>query len=529
MLATFIIGLREGLEAALIIGIIAAFLRKAGKSLTPMWIGVGLALVLSVGLGIALKLLERELPQQRQEALETIIGAVAVVFVTGMIIWMNDHAREMKSSLEHEAAEALSQGNARSLAIMAFLAVMKEGIETSVFLVATFSVAQSTRLAATGAILGIVIASIIGYGIYAGGVRINLGKFFRVTGVFLILVAAGLTLSVVRTAHSAGWLNGGQQKTIDLTSLVEPGTVQSALITGVLGIPPDPRLIEVIAWFAYVIPVSIYVYWPAKWRPKGAAVPRTKLAIAGVLMALSIGLYLGYPSPEISTNGTVNLVSTQGDQVGTATLVSDSDTLALSISLNDEEPTRVPLEGPGTEVDVHNGLKAQQWVVPYTTTPGEPETITLNELIDLNGGRLPIGVDANRNPGPFTMTHSTAHSTTVTVYHGALLDVSDSSKSIIEISDGGLEYPRTMNASRGGGAGWTIASEDQTAQIAAINDLDLQETEYKLWARHLPAVLAIVALGFGVSSARSYTHLKRKPSNPPDTHAPPVIPSPLST
>lgn len=532
MLATFIIGLREGLEAALIIGIIAAFLKKAGRSLAPMWLGVVLALILSVAIGTALKLLERELPQQRQEALETIIGAVAVVFVTGMIVWMNDHAREMKSSLEHEAAEALSQGNARSLAIMAFLAVMKEGIETSVFLVATFSVAQSTRLAATGAILGIVIASIIGYGIYVGGVRINLGKFFRVTGVFLILVAAGLTLNAVRTAHSAGWLNGGQQKTIDLTSLVEPGTVQSALITGVLGIPSDPRLIEVLAWFAYVIPVSIYVYWPAKWRPKGAAIPKTKLAIAAVLMALSIGLYLGYPSPAISTSGTVNLVSTQADQtekIGTAALISDSGSLALRVSLNGEEPTLVPLEGPGTEVDVHNGLKAQQWVVPYTTTSGEAKTITLNELIELNGGRIPIGVDANRNPGPFTMTQSTAHSTVVTVYHGAFMDVSDTSKTIIEISDGGLEYPRTINASRGGGAGWEIASEDQAAQITAINDLDVQETEYKLWARQLPALLAMVALGFGISGFRSYTYLKRKPAHPPDTHAPPAISNPVST
>src|ERR1700760_4269527 len=266
MLATLVIGLREGLEGALIVGIIAAFLRNNGKSRRPMAIGVFLAVALSIAVGVTLDVVERSLPQADQEAMESVIGVVAIFFVTTMIVWMNTHARSMKKDLEAGAAEALSQGSAYALAVMAFLAVLKEGFETSVFLLATFSAAQSSALAILGAVLGILIAVAIGWGIYAGGVKINLGKFFRYTGVFLILVAAGLTITALRTAHEAGWLNAGQQHTVDLPWLVTPGSVQSALITGVLGIPADPRRIEVIGWFAYLIPVALFVYWPAARR-----------------------------------------------------------------------------------------------------------------------------------------------------------------------------------------------------------------------------------------------------------------------
>ncbi|MBN9069514.1 MAG: FTR1 family protein, partial [Rhizobiales bacterium] len=248
MLATFVIGLREGLEAALIVGIIAAFLRKNGKSLTAMWFGVLLAILLSIAVGVGLKLVEKALPQAAQEGMEAVIGAIAIFFVTGMIVWMNAHARDMKRQIEAEAADALGQASAYALALMAFLAVLKEGFETSVFLLATFSAAQSASLAAAGAVIGLLLSAVIGWGIYMGGVRINLSRFFRVTGAFLILVAAGLVITCLRTAHEAGWLNAGQQATVNLSWLVAPGSIQSALITGVLGIPADPRLIEVLGW-----------------------------------------------------------------------------------------------------------------------------------------------------------------------------------------------------------------------------------------------------------------------------------------
>lgn len=309
MLATFIIGLREGLEAALIVGIIAAFLRKNGKSLFAMWVGVVLALVLSVIVGIALEVTERALPQASQEGMESVIGAIAVFFVTGMIMWMNTHAHNMKKELESDAAEAISQSSAWALASMAFLAVLKEGFETSVFLLATFSVAQSAMWAAVGAVIGLVVAVIIGCGIYFGGIRINLSRFFRFTGLFLILVAGGLIITSLQTAHEAGWLNIGQQRIADLSWLVPPGTIRSALITGVLGIPPDPNQIQTVAWLLYIGIVSVRVYWPAHRRPAPEKAARLSLAFAGVMALAALGLFLFYPPFTLQLPDNAPLVS----------------------------------------------------------------------------------------------------------------------------------------------------------------------------------------------------------------------------
>ncbi|MEO7061222.1 MAG: FTR1 family protein, partial [Lapillicoccus sp.] len=124
MLATFVIGLREGLEAALVVGIIAAFLTKNGRSLLPMWVGVVAGIVISAGVGVILKVIESSLHQAAQEGMETVIGAVAVVFVTGMILWMTTHARFLKRDLEASARDALGDGTSRALVIMAFLAVL---------------------------------------------------------------------------------------------------------------------------------------------------------------------------------------------------------------------------------------------------------------------------------------------------------------------------------------------------------------------------------------------------------------------
>ena len=129
MIATLVIGLREGLEATLIVGIIAAFLRRNRTPLAPMWAGVGLAVALSIAVGFGLQLVEQALPQAQQEGMETIIGAVAVVFVTGMIVWMRTHARTLSRDLQASASAALGRGTAWALAGMAFLAVLNEGFE----------------------------------------------------------------------------------------------------------------------------------------------------------------------------------------------------------------------------------------------------------------------------------------------------------------------------------------------------------------------------------------------------------------
>ncbi len=272
MLPTFVIGLREGLEAALIVGIIAAFLGQEGRrdALRQVWIGTAAAVVICIGIGVGLQLVSQDLPQRQQEGLETVVGAFAVAMVTYMIIFMRRHARDLKGDLEGAAASALASGSTRALVLMAFLAVLREGFETAVFLLATFHASGDATASWLGAVIGILLAVAIGYGIYRGGVRLNLARFFRVTGLVLVVVAAGLVMTAFRTANEAGWLTVGQVQAFDLSWLVRPGTPLSSLLTGVLGIQPYPVWIEVIAWLAYLVPMIVIVAWPARRRPRPA-------------------------------------------------------------------------------------------------------------------------------------------------------------------------------------------------------------------------------------------------------------------
>ncbi|MGH3490960.1 MAG: iron uptake transporter permease EfeU, partial [Actinopolymorphaceae bacterium] len=246
MLATFVIGLREGLEAALIVGIVAAFLRQRGRrdALAYVWLGIGIAILACVAIAVGLWLLSSELTHQAQEGLETVIGLIAVAMVTYMVVWMRRHSRDLRSSLESAASSALAKGSALALVAMAILAVLREGIETVVFLLALFRTAGTPAFAGAGALLGLIIAAGLGYGIYRGGVRLNLSRFFRLTGLVLVLVAAGLLMGAVHTAHSAGWLNVGQAQVLDLRWLVVPGSVRESLLTGVLGLQAKPTVIE---------------------------------------------------------------------------------------------------------------------------------------------------------------------------------------------------------------------------------------------------------------------------------------------
>jgi len=268
LIPTLVIALREGVEASLIVGIIAAFLVREGRSdaMRQMWAGVAVAVALCVGIAVILRVIGEQLPQREQEGLETVIGVIAVAAVTYMIVWMRRNARGLRRALEGRASEALAEGSVIALVAMAFFAVIREGFETSVFLLAAFDSSSDPLAAGGGALLGVVLAVAIGYGIYRGGIRLNLARFFRVTGLVLVLVAAGLVATALHTAHEAGWLNSLQGQTIDLRWLVGPGTVRSSLLTGLLGFQPRPVTAEAIGYLVYAIPVAIYVLWPSGLR-----------------------------------------------------------------------------------------------------------------------------------------------------------------------------------------------------------------------------------------------------------------------
>src|SRR6185437_5014350 len=167
-IGTFLIGLREGLEASLIVSIVGAFLKRNGSTVRPMFAGVAVAVLLSVGVG--LDLFAASLPQTQQEMMETVINAIAVVFVTSMIIWMNGNAAQLKGELEREARQAVNRGGAFALAAMAFLAVLKEGFETSVFLLAAAETSHGNRwFAVLGGAVGILTSVGLGVALYYGG------------------------------------------------------------------------------------------------------------------------------------------------------------------------------------------------------------------------------------------------------------------------------------------------------------------------------------------------------------------------
>ena len=270
MLPTFVIGLREGLEAALIIGIIAAFLiqREERSALRWMWVGVALAIALCLGMAWTFRMIDRALPHKQQEALAAVMALLAVAGVTYMIIWMRRNSRGLKHVLESHAETALTRGSTWALVGLAFFAVIREGLETSVFLIAAFQNSLNPRATGTGAVLGILVAAALGYGIYKGGVRINLSRFFRFTGFILVLVAAGLAASAAHAAAEAGVLTFGQTNALDLTWLIAPGTIRASLITGMLGLQPTPTVIEVSLWVVYAIVMSLYVLWPQGRAPQ---------------------------------------------------------------------------------------------------------------------------------------------------------------------------------------------------------------------------------------------------------------------
>lgn len=272
MLPTFVIGLREGLEAALIVGIIAAFLLQENRrdAMRGVWIGVAAAVLLCVAAAVALRIGAEQLPQREQEQLETVIGLIAVGMVTWMIVWMRRHAASLRGTLHEQAGAALAAGSTATLVTMAFLAVLREGLETSVFLLAVFQDSDDPARSGGGAALGILVAVVLGYLLYRGGVRLNLTRFFKFTGVVLALVAAGLLANALHTAHEAGWWNIMLGQSFDLSSLMKPGSVQLALGTAMFGIQAKPTVGEALVWVLYAVPMVTYVLITPKPRTRAA-------------------------------------------------------------------------------------------------------------------------------------------------------------------------------------------------------------------------------------------------------------------
>lgn len=267
MLVAFLIMLREGIEASLIVGIIASYLAQTGRRhyLGAVLTGVLVAIVLCAIVGVGLSMASAEFPQKQQELFETFVALVACTILTSMVFWMKAAARSIKGQLHDQIDASMTTGRnaAFALVAMAFFAVGREGLESVFFLLAIFQ--QSTGLAVPlGAFLGLVGAFAVGWAIYAGGVRLNLRRFFRVTGVFIIVVAAGLLAGALRTAHEAGLWNSLQQVVADWSGGLPKDGPFGTLLAGMFGYTDTPTLGEVLIYFAYLVPALVLFFIPAR-------------------------------------------------------------------------------------------------------------------------------------------------------------------------------------------------------------------------------------------------------------------------
>lgn len=256
MLVPFLIMMREGIEAALIVGIIAGYLRQTGRTqwMPLVWIGIATAVLLSIAVGIVLNLLSAEFPQREQELFEAIVGLVAVCILTSMVFWMRRAARSIKAQLQHSVDAALDGHDAKGLALigMAFFAVAREGLESVFFLLATFQ--QDVGLAAPiGALAGVAVAVAVGFAIFWFGVRLNLKRFFRWTGLFILVVAAGLLAGSLRALHEAGLWNGLQEIAFDLSHILPIDGPLGSVLAGIFGYQDTPTVGEVAVYILFLI------------------------------------------------------------------------------------------------------------------------------------------------------------------------------------------------------------------------------------------------------------------------------------
>jgi len=276
MFANYLIGLREGVEAALIIAILVAYLVKLGQRevLPRLWAGVGLAVLMSVVLGALLTFTEASLSDEAQENFAGVMSLAAVGLITWMIFWMAFHARHIKGHLQGEVDKALAKSS-WAIAIVAFIAVAREGLETALFL---FAGAQSSGAASSpllGALLGLGTAVVIGLLLYRGALKLNLASLFKWTGALLVVIAAGVLRYGVHELQETGVLPGKDNYVLDLTGSVDPTGVLASVVRAFFNVVPAMTALEIIAWALYIAVVMPLFFWVIRRnkRPAVSTVP----------------------------------------------------------------------------------------------------------------------------------------------------------------------------------------------------------------------------------------------------------------
>lgn len=270
MFGNYLIGLREGLEASLVVCILVAYLVKTERreALRPVWLGIAIACSISLAFGALLTWGSQELTFEAQELLGGSLSIVSVGLVTWMVFWMKRTARHLKSDLHGKLDTALAMGTG-ALVATAFLAVGREGLETALFVWASVRASgEGSSAPLVGVLLGIATALVLGWLFYRGALKINLAKFFKWTGGMLVIVAAGVLAYGIHDLQEARFLGGLNDKAFDVSSAVPPDSWYGTLLKGVFNFQPDPTVLQLTVWALYLIPVLALFLAPAVTRSK---------------------------------------------------------------------------------------------------------------------------------------------------------------------------------------------------------------------------------------------------------------------
>ncbi|MCC2277204.1 FTR1 family protein [Streptomyces sp. ET3-23] len=267
MFGNYLIGLREGLEASLVVCILVAYLVKTGRkdALPPVWTGIAVAVLLSMGFGAVLQYGSQTMTFEAQEALGGSLSVVAVGLVTWMVFWMRRTARHLKKELHGKLDAALAMGTT-ALVVTAFLAVGREGLETALFIWTAVQATDDGVRPLVGALLGLLTAVVLGWLFYRGALKINLAKFFTWTGGMLVVVAAGVLAYGFHDLQEAGILPGLGSKAFDVGEQVPADSWYGTLLKGVFNFQPDPTWLQVAVWALYLVPTLVVFLLPARAR-----------------------------------------------------------------------------------------------------------------------------------------------------------------------------------------------------------------------------------------------------------------------
>ena len=259
MLANYMIGLREGLEATLVVVILVAYLVKSDRRelLTRIWAGVAIAVLVSLAFGALLTFGPRGMSDEAKELIGGTLSLIAVGFVTWMVMWMARSARSLSGDLRGQVDRAAAAGGGASLVLVAILAVGREGLETALFLWAATQAATSGPASTVGpllgAALGLLTSVVLGYLFYKGAVKINLAKFFKWTGAILILVAAGVLAYGMHDLQEAGALPGHSSVAFDVSHVIDPASWVGAVLSGTLNFTPVTTWLQAVVWVVYAV------------------------------------------------------------------------------------------------------------------------------------------------------------------------------------------------------------------------------------------------------------------------------------